>query len=273
MKRALLFCYELDIRIEHVHEQGFVHCDIKPRNFVFGAGKNAGRLHLIDFGLSRPWIDPKTGTLFAEEPSFGFRGAPLYASRQVHLHHALSRRDDMKSLAGRTLCEGYDDVPVFAQFVDYARSLQYDETPRYEHWRRAFCELIPGLPEDASFDPDDDSEPRVGVQKNVDRLRCEDCPKRAKSRSDSNPFLERILGADSRSSQGGRHSFVPNVGSSWGCGGTIAVGDLFGDEFAIVEASLEFIDAPPDYIYGSCTYPGAAPPEQMKNTQSDTRCI
>ena len=38
--------------LEYVHGQGLVHCDIKPSNFVFGRGDNAGRVYLIDFGLA-----------------------------------------------------------------------------------------------------------------------------------------------------------------------------------------------------------------------------
>ncbi|KAM5536437.1 hypothetical protein V8D89_009873 [Ganoderma adspersum] len=305
---VVLICQMLDV-LEHVHEKGIVHCDIKPGNFIFGTGEHAGRLHLIDFGLSRPWADPSTGQPFPEDSKFGFRGTLHYASRHVHLEHTPSRRDDLESLAyivvklltgtlpwahtkktedllpilfahnGQTLCDGYDDV--FARFVDYALGLQYDETPKYEHWRQAFRELVPGLPADALFDPEDDSEPRVGVPKTPSShaptpvLRCEDYPRPAE-REDSDPSLERVLGGASRSKYGGRHDFVANWGSSWSCGSAIRAGDLFGDEFAIVTregSGVEFVDAPPDYIRGSVVYPGFAPPEQMKNEQSDSRCI
>ena len=79
---------QLDI-LEHVHAKGIVHCDVKPRNFVFGTGENAGRLHLIDFGLSRPWRDPTTGKPLPEDPNWGFRGTPQFASRHVHSRHSM----------------------------------------------------------------------------------------------------------------------------------------------------------------------------------------
>ncbi|KAM5536428.1 hypothetical protein V8D89_009864 [Ganoderma adspersum] len=66
---------------------------------------------------------------------------------------------------------------------------------------------------------------------------------------------------------------MPNQGSSWSCGTAIRAGDVFGDEFAVVKESVEFIDAPPDYSEGSCVYPGVAPPEEMKNDQSDSHRI
>ncbi|PIL27926.1 hypothetical protein GSI_09961 [Ganoderma sinense ZZ0214-1] len=294
----------LDV-IEHVHDKGILHCDIKPRNFVFGSqseGKG-GRLHLVDFGLSRPWIDPKTGKPFPEELNVSFRGTLHLASRNVHLGHTPSRRDDIVSIAytlvklltgtlpwgeaetqdevlpilyahtGSTLCQGYDDV--FAQFVDYACSLQYDETPKYQHWRQAFLRLVPGLSPNAAFDPEDDSEPRVGVQKNENgdhRLPCEDCPK-APVYFVSDPFQRCVYGGESRSSKGGKGGFVPNWGSSWSCGTPIRPEDVFGDEFAVVKESLEFIDAPPDYCDGPCAYEGMAPPEVIKNAQSDLHRI
>ncbi|PIL26824.1 transporter [Ganoderma sinense ZZ0214-1] len=308
----VLVCQMLDV-IEHVHEKGIVHCDIKPRNFVFGTKEHAGRLHLIDFGLSRPWIDPTTRKPFPEDANFGFRGTLHFASRHVHLGHTPSRRDDMESLAyilvklltgtlpwadtketedllpilfaysGKTLCEGYDDV--FARFVDDVLGLQYDETPKYQYWRQAFRDVVPGLPVDAVYDPEDDSEPHVGVPpKTV--LRCDDHPKPAEREpEDSDPLLERVLGGASRSKDGGQHGFAPNWGSSWLGASAIRAGDVFGDEFAIVnlkeeeeeeeeeEGGVEFIDVPPDYSHGSAAYAGMTPLEEMKNDQSSTRCI
>ena len=97
---------------------------------------------------------------------------------------------------------------------------------------------------------------------------------RADSDARARAFEKSVLGGSSRSRDGGRHGFLPNLGSTWSCGEAIPAGDLFGeDEFAIVAAGIEFVDAPPEYTRGSCTYPGASPPETMKNAQSDTRCI
>ena len=175
---------------------------------------------------------------------------------------------------GRTLCHGYPDV--FSQFVDYARGLQYDETPKYQHWRQAFLGLVPGLSADAVFDSDDDSSQRVGVKKNEngESLRCEDCPQ-APVYILSDPLQRRVYGEESVSSKGGLHGFVPNWGSSWSVGTAIRVPDLFAvSEFAIVkESGLEFIDEPPDYTDGPCAYPGLAPPAVIKNEQSDSHRI
>ena len=40
-------------RIEHLHNAGFVHRDVKPDNFVMGLGSLENTVYMIDFGLSR----------------------------------------------------------------------------------------------------------------------------------------------------------------------------------------------------------------------------
>ncbi|TFK79395.1 kinase-like protein [Polyporus arcularius HHB13444] len=46
--------------LEHVHSRGIVHyCDIKPSNLMVGLDGD-GRVRIIDFGICRPYRDPKT---------------------------------------------------------------------------------------------------------------------------------------------------------------------------------------------------------------------
>jgi len=39
----------------------FIHRDVKPCNAYIGTGKKVNIIHLIDFGLSKRYISPKTG--------------------------------------------------------------------------------------------------------------------------------------------------------------------------------------------------------------------
>jgi serine/threonine protein kinase len=47
-------------RIELLHEKNILHRDIKPDNFLMGAGKNAHLVYIVDFGLSKRFIQDST---------------------------------------------------------------------------------------------------------------------------------------------------------------------------------------------------------------------
>jgi serine/threonine protein kinase len=42
-------------------QKEFIHRDVKPVNVVIGQGKKTNIVHLIDFGLAKRYICPKTG--------------------------------------------------------------------------------------------------------------------------------------------------------------------------------------------------------------------
>jgi serine/threonine protein kinase len=82
--------------IESFHRFGFVHRDIKPGNILTRENPEFP-LCLIDFGLSRVYVNPETGQHLPQRPRVGFRGTRAYASRYAHLSQDLSRRDDLIS--------------------------------------------------------------------------------------------------------------------------------------------------------------------------------
>ena len=47
--------------VSDMHARGVYHHDIKPENFLIGAGKSSDNLYIIDFGLAKRFICPKTG--------------------------------------------------------------------------------------------------------------------------------------------------------------------------------------------------------------------
>jgi len=47
-------------RIETMHNNHYIHRDIKSENFVIGTGRNKGVLYIIDFGLSKRYRDPRS---------------------------------------------------------------------------------------------------------------------------------------------------------------------------------------------------------------------
>jgi serine/threonine protein kinase len=89
-------CYHILRCIESFHRYGFVHRDIKPGNILIREGTEYP-LCLIDFGLSRVFVNPETGQHLSQRRRVGFRGTRAYASRYAHMSHDLSRRDDLIS--------------------------------------------------------------------------------------------------------------------------------------------------------------------------------
>ena len=57
MKTVLMLAIQMLDRIEHQHENHFLHRDIKPDNFLMGVGKHSKTLYLIDMGLSKRFRD------------------------------------------------------------------------------------------------------------------------------------------------------------------------------------------------------------------------
>lgn len=60
LKTVLMLADQMLQRIEYVHSKSYIHRDIKPENFLMGLGKKSHIVHIIDFGLSKKYRDPKT---------------------------------------------------------------------------------------------------------------------------------------------------------------------------------------------------------------------
>ncbi|OHT08805.1 Casein kinase I isoform gamma-1 [Tritrichomonas foetus] len=82
--------------IEAIHELGFLHRDIKPSNFLLRPSRKYP-IVLIDYGLSRPYINFETGELLPPRDHPGFVGTSKYASLNAHQGKELGRRDDLYS--------------------------------------------------------------------------------------------------------------------------------------------------------------------------------
>lgn len=96
LKTVLLLADSMIQRLEYLHKNNIVHRDLKPANFVLGTGSNSNTIYVIDFGLSKFYIEndkhipPCTGKNLV--------GTARYASINVHKGHEYGRRDDMESL-------------------------------------------------------------------------------------------------------------------------------------------------------------------------------
>jgi serine/threonine protein kinase len=82
--------------IRDLHRRGVLHRDIKPSNFLIRADLKYP-LALIDYGLSRIFMDVATGRLIQARRRPGFVGTGKYASLWAHEGLELGRRDDLIS--------------------------------------------------------------------------------------------------------------------------------------------------------------------------------
>lgn len=96
MSTSLRCGIEMIRAIRAFHQLGFLHRDIKPSNFLIRASRKYP-LALIDYGLSRPYIDEETQEMIPPRTSPGFVGTAKYASLRAHDGKELGRRDDLYS--------------------------------------------------------------------------------------------------------------------------------------------------------------------------------
>lgn len=184
LKTILQIADQMLRAIEFVHSKGYLHLDIKPKNFMVGSGEQLDKIFLVDFGLSEKYIKDRkhdkiclsgcVGTLeFASIPaclslelgrrsdleSIGYilvyfmkKKLPWTVEGQNGCDSGLESADKKLSTDISELCEGLPHE--FAGYISYTRLLEYDELPDYAYLRSLFSRLYHrcGFIDDGRYD-------------------------------------------------------------------------------------------------------------------------
>ncbi|XP_030733151.1 serine/threonine-protein kinase VRK2 isoform X2 [Globicephala melas] len=157
----------LDV-LEYIHENEYVHADIKAANLLLGY-RNPHQVYLADYGLSYRYCPNGNHKQYQENPRKSHNGTIEFTSLDAHKGVALSRRSDLEILGycllrwlcGRLPWEQNLEDPVavqtaktnlldelpesvlkwapsgsscceIAQYLVCAHNLAYDEKPNYQ---------------------------------------------------------------------------------------------------------------------------------------------
>lgn len=166
LKSVLMIADQIIERLQYIHKLGYVHRDIKPSNLLIGCGKTSNIIHVIDFGLSKKYIN-SSGSILKFNEHQPFIGTPNFASSNTHHGCCPSPRDDIESLfytiiylfkgnlpwmgsdkdineianmkkniSSKDLCSGLP--PEFEINFQLVRELKYEQIPDYSKIRSAF---------------------------------------------------------------------------------------------------------------------------------------
>lgn len=181
--------------IQSIHNNEIIHRDIRPEHFIFDKASSTdiikpalddglpvdinpmSKMYLVDFGVSKFYIDQETHKHIVFKNKKDFQGSALFSSVWSHLGAEKSRRDDLDSLAfimiyllkgelhwqkvkAKTkkeikntitelkvsispmeLCK---DIPFeeCLKFIHYIRGLQFEEAPKYDYMKHLIKKAI-----------------------------------------------------------------------------------------------------------------------------------
>ncbi len=187
LETIILLAEQLIDLISSLHKTRYIHRDIKPNNFLIGLGDRSSKLFIMDFGLSKQYMD-KDNKHMEYTQGRSLIGTARYASTNMHLGIEPSRRDDVTSigymliyfakgklnwqgikksdhseqlkaigqlkltLGDVELCENLPEC--FIKYIQYCRTLKFDDEPDYKYLKTLFTEQREkmNIPDDYKFE-------------------------------------------------------------------------------------------------------------------------
>jgi serine/threonine protein kinase len=185
LKLAINFGGQMLERIQHIHSRGFIHRDLRPEHFLYGREKWPNRLYLTGLSIGKKYLLIDKKHALYRDNKLSFTGTARFSSINTLLGIEQARRDDIEAIVyiliylikGYLPWQGikaYDkkekfekillakmatpievlcrDLPEeLAQILEQVRSLEYEEEPDYEDFRRKLSNASRGLKEDVIF--------------------------------------------------------------------------------------------------------------------------
>ena len=97
VKTTIMIAEQVLTRLQCLHEEGYIHRDMKPDNLMIGKDQsNTWKIFLIDFGLCKQYRDKKSKVQYDYNERKNMTGTARYASVNNHLGLEQSRRDDIE---------------------------------------------------------------------------------------------------------------------------------------------------------------------------------
>lgn len=173
LKCVLLIAIQLLHRVKYIHLKNIIHRDLKPNNCLIGLNNNNDKIYIIDYGLSKSYINHDTNKHIELQHNRSLVGTVRYTSVNIHNGLTPSRRDDLQSIGymlvyfmtGKLpwqnikvddkkekyrlikeckktytptlLCKNIQD-DVFRIYLEYVELLDFADTPNYDYLIKLF---------------------------------------------------------------------------------------------------------------------------------------